>query len=371
MRPFSLLIKPAGADCNLRCEYCFYLGRKDLYPGERRPRMSEAVLERLLRSYLALDQPVHAFCWQGGEPTLMGLDFFRRVTGMQSEFGRPGTTIYNSLQTNGLLLDDAFAAHLAEYRFLVGLSLDGPAEIHDAYRRAAGGRGSHAAAMRAARTLEARGVAFNAMTVVSKANATRAKDTYKYLRDNGFPDHQYIPCVEFGPDGEPAPFSLTGANWGRFLLGIFEAWYPADVGTVSIRHFEAFVARLAGLEDRMCTLGADCRGYFMVEHNGDVFPCDFHAWPEWKLGNVTADAWEDLLSSERYAAFGARKSELDPSCLDCRHFDLCAGDCPRNRRRNGRGFARSWLCEGWKIFFDETRPVFEKLAAGLNDRPGA
>jgi len=233
MRPFSLLIKPASADCNLRCEYCFYLEKCGLYPQSKRHRMTHRVLDELVKGYLATEQPVYNFGWQGGEPTLMGLDFFRRVTDLQMRYGRAGASVANGLQTNATLIDDPLAAHFARYKFLLGCSLDGPEAIHDMYRRAASGRPSHADVMRGIRTLQHHGVSFNILILVSKANVARAREVYEYLLENSFYYHQYIPCVEM-EGGHPLPFTITGDEWGEFLCTIFDLWRPSDTDRVSI-----------------------------------------------------------------------------------------------------------------------------------------
>ncbi|MHC4606705.1 MAG: anaerobic sulfatase maturase [Planctomycetota bacterium] len=349
--PFSLLVKPASADCNLRCDYCFYLEKADLYPGTKVHRMSDDVLERMIRTYMATDQPVYTFGWQGGEPTLMGADFFRKVTELQKKWGRPGAVVANGLQTNGVLVDDDLAAHLAEYRFLAGVSLDGPPEMHDRYRRDAAGGGSHDAALRAIEILDRRHVQFNILVLVSRANVGHAREVYRYLRDRGFHHHQYIPCVA------PAEFAVTGEEWGEFLCAVFEEWRGGDVGRVSVRDFDAVIARLAGRPECVCTFGRDCRQYFLVEHNGDVYPCDFFVEPQWKLGNVADASWEAMLESPLYRRFGERKAQWDARCGACAFLDLCAADCPRNRTPDV-----SRLCAGWMRFFGETREHFARLA---------
>ena len=197
MRPFSLLIKPASADCNLRCPYCFYAGKQVLYPSTSPRLMSREGLDRLVSSYMATEQPQYVFGWQGGEPTLLGVGFFREVTALQQRYGRPGAVVSNGLQTNATLIDDALAAHLREYNFLVGVSLDGPAEVHDFYRRDAAGGGSHAAVRAGVARLRQHQVEYNALTLVTPANVGRAAEIFNYLADEGFFYQQYIPCVEF------------------------------------------------------------------------------------------------------------------------------------------------------------------------------
>jgi len=362
-KPFSLLVKPASADCNLNCQYCFYLDKAALYPETPRHRMSEPVLEAMVRSYLATTQPVYSFGWQGGEPTLLGLDFFRRVTDLQQRYGRPGAAVANGVQTNATLLDDPLAEHF------VGCSLDGPAPLHDRYRCARGGEPTHARVLAGIRTLQRHGVDFNILTLVSQANVAAAREVYRYLVELGFLYQQYIPCVEFDAAGALQPYAIDGPAWGRFLCELFEEWRARDTYRVSIRHFDALLARLVDGETTVCTLARDCRHYFVVEYNGDIYPCDFFVLPEWRLGNVLESSWEALAQSELYRRFGARKSCWNARCAACRHLDLCAGDCLKHRLAPGcPPETLSPLCEGWSMFLDRTRSDFEALAREVRAR---
>jgi len=365
MKPFSLLVKPASADCNLRCEYCFYLGHRSFYPGESVHRMQEDVLDVMVRSYMSTPQPQYVFIWQGGEPTLMGVDFFRRAIELQKEHGRArNAVIANALQTNATMINEDMAKLFAEYRFLVGVSMDGPPEIHDTYRRAAGGGETHSAVLRGIELLEKHGVEFNILSLVSQSNVRRAAEVYRYLVDRRVNYHQYIPCVESGPDGRPAEFSVTGPEWGDFLCELFREWRQEGPGRVSVRLFDDILNRLVGSDNTVCHFGVDCRRYFVVEYCGDVYPCDFFVEKELLLGNVMTDAWDDMQRSEVYRDFGALKKQWAPECGDCRWQWLCAGDCIKNRQpgRNGEPRTLSRLCEGWKKFFDHSMPAFRELA---------
>jgi uncharacterized protein len=362
-KPFSLLVKPAGADCNLRCAYCFYLGKAALYPDSGRHRMSGVVLERLIASYMATPQPQYAFGWQGGEPTLMGLDFFRTVTDLQKKHGRPGAVVANGLQTNANLLDDAFAAHLAEYRFLLGVSLDGPAPLHDPHRVAADGRPTHARVLAGIDCLRRHRVEFNILTLVNSLNSRQPEQVYQSLVADGHLFHQYIPCVEFEPGGAPLPFSVEPEVWGEFLCRIFDLWSPADTRKVSIRLFDSILFRLVEGQANVCHMGRDCRQYFLVEHNGDVYPCGFFAEPGLKLGNIMENSWEDLLESPVYQEFGLCKSAWNAACDACPWVELCAGDCLKHRYAGSRDPRRlSHLCAGWKMFYTHTAGRFQQLA---------
>ncbi len=363
---FSLLVKPASADCNLRCTYCFYLPKRSLYAQTPRPRMSDEVLEHMIRSYMATTQPTYSFGWQGGEPTLMGAAFFRRVTELQQEHGRPGTVVANGLQTNATLIDDQFAEHLARYRFLVGVSIDGPAHLHDLHRLTIDGRGSHARVLQGLETLRRAKVEFNVLVLVNRQNAAKPGDIYRYLLDLGVTFHQYIPCVEHDGTGALRPYSIDGAAWGDFLCGIFDEWVKGDVRRVSVRHFDSVLTMLVAGTPNVCHMGADCRQYFVVEHNGDVYPCDFFVEPRLKLGNIMSDSWESLAASPAYRQFGLQKREWNPECDSCPYLRLCAGDCLKHRLYgNGDPSNMSLLCEGWKRFYGKTLPVFEALASEI------
>jgi uncharacterized protein len=366
-RDFSLLIKPTGADCNLACDYCFYLPKSALYPGRR--RMDDRVLETLVRSYMATEQEVYSFGWQGGEPTLMGAAFFRKVVELQSRYGRPGAVVANGLQTNATHLEEPLAALLAEYRFLVGVSLDGPPEVHDRFRRACGGQPTHAAVLQGIERLRRSGAACNALTAVSAANVERPEELYRYLRELGIVHLQYVPIVELDAQGHPLPFSIGGRQWGEFLCGLYDAWLP-DAGRVSVRLFDALLARLVDGPALLCTMGTDCRQYFLVEHNGDVYPCDFFVQPELRLGNIREQDWGELLESERYRAFGRRKSRWPQACADCEWLEFCAGDCLKHRLSpagapDAGQPALSLLCEGWQAFFAHALPGLRRLARRL------
>lgn len=365
MRPFSLLVKPASADCNLRCDYCFYLKKHALYPDQKIHRMSDQVLEQMIRTFMATPQPMHSFGWQGGEPTLMGVDFFRKVTNLQQKLGPPGGQVANGLQTNTTLINDDFASHLGKYKFLVGVSIDGPADIHDRHRVTADGRGSHEMVMRGVEHLRRHQVDYNILTLVNEANVHKPREIYHYLRDElGVLFHQYIECVETDADGNLAPFAINGREWGEFLCGIFDEWKKHDTRRVSVRLFDSIVGKMVDGTANRCSMARDCRQYLVVEHNGDIYPCDFFVDPEWKLGNIMANTWEEMLESPKYQAFGQRKANWNRECARCEFLEYCAGCCPKNRPNKGRDPTQlSHLCEGWKIFYRHALPTLRQLAA--------
>jgi len=370
---FSLLIKPASADCNLRCEYCFYLDRAGLYPDTATHRMSEAVLERVVRTYLATSQPVYSFVWQGGEPLLMGAPFYERVADLQMAYARRGADVSNAVQTNAMLLDDRLARHLRACRFLTGVSLDGPEAVHDAARQDAAGRGSHKQVLAGIACLKRNNAEYNVLTLVSKHNVARPVETYEYLtREVGASFLQFIECVELDGQGRAAPYCVSPQEWGSFLCAVFDRWYREDTRTVSVRLFDTLLAKLVTGRDICCTAGLDCRQYFVVEYNGDVYPCDFHVLPELRLGNVMTHTWEEMADSDTFKRFGARKRETHAACPGCPYFRFCAGDCPKNRVGHRAGAAKtlSHLCQGWKMFYAHTLPRFELLAKTIRDEQG-
>ncbi len=325
--------------------------------------MATDVLETMIRRYLATPQPEWAFAWQGGEPTLMGAGFFEKILKLQTRYAPRGARISNALQTNGTLLDDHFARVLRDGSFLVGISIDGPAELHDVHRRTVSGRGTHRDVMRGLEALRRNGVEYNVLTLVSRANVDHPREVYRYLRELGVTFHQYIPCVEFEPDGSLRPYSITGEEWGDFLNGIFDEWHRDDTRTVSVRNFDAVLSLIVRDVSVMCTTGTHCRQYFVVEYNGDVYPCDFFVQPEKRLGNVVTDHFERMWRSPVYRAFGRDKKGWNEECARCEYLRYCAGDCPKMRYVQGEDPSQlSVLCEGWKSFYSHTLPAFRDLA---------
>jgi len=368
MKNFSLLIKPASADCNLNCTYCFYLEKCELYRESAKHRMSDGVLERVIESYLKTDQSVYSFGWQGGEPTLMGLPFFEKVVALQMKHGKKGASVANGLQTNATLINPEFANHLAQYNFLLGCSLDGPAKLHDTYRTNLIGNPTHSNVIQGIEYLKSAGVSYNILVLVSRANVKHAEALYQYLVSEGHYYHQYIPCVEFDKAGNPLPFSITGEEWGQFLCEIFDVWYQKDTRLVSIRHFDALLSKILDGVDNICTLGRNCCQYFVVEYNGDIYPCDFFVDPQLKLGNIMTTNWLELINSNVYREFGSRKRVWNQSCDQCDSLDLCSGDCLKHRMYAGNTAENlSYLCAGWKQFINHSRSRLNLLAKTIED----
>lgn len=328
--------------------------------------MSGEVLERLVRSYLATDQPSPVFNWQGGEPTLMGLDFFREVVDLQRRYAPAGSRVVNTLQTNGTLIDRDWSDFIAKENFLVGVSLDGPEEIHNTYRVDAAGRGSWDRVMAGIEHLLSSGAEFNILSMVTSHSALRAPEIFAFFEAHNFYYQQYIPCVEFDAEGQPLEYTLSPKDWGGFLADLFELWYPKRVRQVSIRNFDNIVNFLAVGQYSTCTMRGKCDQYFVVEHNGNVYPCDFFVEEEWKLGNIMEKEWPQFINSPLYHRFGALKSKWNPACDDCPYLQLCSGDCPKMRYESDRDpTALSYLCAGNRAFFDRTIHRFFDLARSL------
>ena len=363
--PFHVLAKPRGPLCNLACDYCFYLEKRELFPKTSRLRMGDEVLEAFTGSYIESQPPGTAevqFAWQGGEPTLMGLDFFRRAVELQRRHGRPGLRVTNALQTNGVLLDDDWARFLADHDFLVGISLDGPQELHDRWRRGAAGRGSFRSVMRGLQALERRDVAFNTLSVIHADNGAQPQRLYAFFKEIGSSFLQFIPLVE--REGSAlSSRSIAGRTYGRFLSAIFDCWLEqGDVGRVQVRDFESALARLAGGSGTVCVHADTCGRSLCVEHDGSVFPCDHYVEPGRRLGNVLRDPLGAMVEGARQEAFGAAKRERLPSaCRTCRHLVLCGGGCPKDR---APASGRNSLCAGYTLFFDHALPTLQRMARG-------
>ena len=369
-KPFSLLIKPASADCNLNCSYCFYKSKSDLYPDSPVHRMSYATLEHVIGSYMSTIQPQYGFSWQGGEPLLMGLDFFEKVTELQMRLGRPGASVANAVQTNGMLVNDPLARHFKKFNFLLGVSLDGPAEMHDRYRLTPNGNSTHAKVLEGLHTLQRHGVKTNVLTLVNSFNARRPQELYQYLVGNRIQHHQYIPCVEYDKNGCLEPYGLPAGLWGDFLCGIFDLWYPGDVGRISVRYFDSLLYFLVTGMYNSCHMDRTCGSYLVVEYNGDVYPCDFFVAPQHKIGNAVSDNWTDLTSHTGFLEFCSSKARCDPQCRGCAFLDVCSADCLKFRPSGVTGTSRSLLCEGYKQFFEHALNKLKVLAASLRGGEG-
>ena len=371
MKPFQLLIKPVSGDCNLACTYCFYTRVPDtLYPQKTPHRMDEATLQGMIRQFMGYGFSPAVMCWQGGEPTLAGLDFFRKVVELQQKYGKSGQVVGNAFQTNGMLIDDDWSRFLAEFHFLVGLSIDGPGYIHDTYRVHASGTGSWRQAMRTARRFARDSVAFNALIVVSRANQDRGREVFQWFAAQGFRHVQFIPCVESDPaTGKVADFSVTPDGFGKFLCDVFDEWIRVGPGTISVRDFDSLLAYHVNGRHELCSFGRTCGSYLLVEHNGDVYPCDFFAAEEWRLGNVTDMPLADFFDTEKMRRFARAKHIGLANCEDCRWWKQCYGGWQKDRLRNSPAEPHpSYLCKAYKMFFEHSQEGFAALADAVRKR---
>ncbi|MHB0877165.1 MAG: anaerobic sulfatase maturase [Anaerolineae bacterium] len=379
---FHALAKPAGAACNLACKYCFYLSKADLYPGSGL-RMSAEVQEQYIRQTLAAHTvPEVTIAWQGGEPTLIGLDFFRRSIEIEERYRKPGTVVRNTIQTNGLLLDDEWCEFLHRHDFLVGISIDGPRELHDAYRVDAAGRPTFDRVMRAVALLHRHGVEVNSLTTVHAANAEHGLEVYRFLRDEaGMRYVQFIPIVEWRDDGEPSTppgvsaRSVGREQYGRFLTAIFDEWVRRDVAQVYAQTFDATLSSWLGLPASLCVFAETCGAAPVVEHNGDVYSCDHFVAARYRLGNIMERPLGDMVCSAAQAAFGQGKRDtLPPVCLRCGVRFACNGGCPKDRYRGASPDqpALNYLCAGYRAFFEHVREPMRTMAQLLRQgRPAA
>ena len=362
MREFSLLIKPVSFDCNMACDYCFYQRAEELY-GAGAHCMSDEVLEAMVGQLLGLGFTESSFCWQGGEPMTAGLPFFRKVMAAQMRLGGSGQVVANAVQTNGTLIDRAWASLFSRYRTFVGVSLDGPREVHDVHRLTRDGRSTFDRTMAGVAELRARDVEFNILCVVSDANITRGAEVFRYFVDQGFRHLQFIPAVEGDGAGGPQPFTVDGEAYGAFLCEVFDAWAACEEPRPCVRLFDAVVEAMIYDRPRFCILAGRCDSYLLVEHTGDVYPCDFFAYDEWRLGNLLETPLGELYMNDRHRAFAAQKSAADGACGDCTWWSICHGGCVKDRIAfGGPATDRTPLCAGLKRFFDHAAPELRRVA---------
>ncbi len=391
LRPaINILAKPIGPVCNLACQYCYYLDKKRHFPERHKFRMTDEVLETYIRRYIeAEDGPQVSFYWQGGEPTLLGLEFFERVIALQQRYRRAGQRIANAIQSNGTLLTDAWCRFFAKHQFLVGLSLDGPPGLHDTYRRNRRDRPTHGHVVRALDRLQRHEVAVNTLTVVSNANAHRPLAVYRHLKALGVGHMQFIPLVErvdgagqlMGPPapdadiGTVAEFCPRAEDYGRFINAIFDEWVGQDVGRIFVQMFDLILARTLGQPPGLCVFAETCGGNLAMEHDGDLYACDHYVYPEFRFGNVADGPLHQSDVVARLQEFGLMKKHALPrQCQDCRELSFCFGGCPKHRfLHTGEGeWGLNYLCAGYRRIFAHTRPAMRRMAAHLRQgRPAA
>ena len=363
MQPFSLLIKPAGPDCNLACKYCFY-SCKAAFFGDVSHRMSDETLAKLIRDYLGMGFAVNSFAWQGGEPTLMGLDFYKKAVELEKKYGRTGQVINNSLQTNAIVLDEEWCQFLHEQKFLVGISLDGPQKFNDHYRFDHAGGGTYKKVMTAVDLCRDYKVEFNILALLTDVNVDSPDELFDFCVQHDFKYLQFIPCIETDPEtNKPTDYSITPRQYGDFLCRIFDRWYEYGPAKLSIRLFDSILNLLLTGVHSMCTFNKRCNDYVVVEFNGDVFCCDFFVDEQWKLGNIMETQLDVLFAGKRKSNFAWAKWSVGNKCLVCRHKAICRGGCLKERLVLGAFNRESCFCESYKQFFDYAMPKFMQIAA--------
>lgn len=383
---FNIMLKPAGSLCNLDCHYCYYLDKADLYGG-REPRMTEAMLETVVREYIAAnDVPEVLFNWHGGEPLVLGLDFYRKALEFQRKYA-DGKAVRNTLQTNGTLLTREWADFFRDNGFLLGISLDGPQDIHDKFRKDKGGVPTFDRVMRGLRLLRDRGVEFNTMSTVNKASEGRGLEVYQFLKAVGSRYMQFMPVVEhvkYPADAsgkirrnarpyivDPATEGAQLAGWsvsalafGKFMCDIFDEWVRNDVGTYYVNLFDATLANWCGLRPGTCAYDRTCGGNSVIEHNGDLYPCDHFVYPQYLLGNIRDRSIREMMESPQQARFGIdKRNALPTKCFRCKYLTICNGECPKHRfnRTEAGETGLNALCAGYYKFYDHAAPYMDKM----------
>jgi len=395
----NIMTKPIGSACNIDCTYCYYLSKEELLGHERgcQTQMSEEMLDTYIRTYIEQhNYPEIVFHWQGGEPTLLGVKFFRDVVRLQKKYCPKGVTIENNLQTNGTLLNDEWGKFLSKNTFLVGLSIDGPEMLHNAYRTNRSGRGTFKQTMKGVEILHKYNVNFATLTCVNNLTGSNPLEVYRFLRDQvRSPQMQFIPIVEPKlfrdtaphkwsedeiifqgmPETEPnhpnsivESWCVSAHQWGAFLCTVFDEWLENDIGQIHVPYFEACVETWMGRVNPLCTLAPMCGKGLAIEHNGDVFACDHYVYPEYKLGNINDTSLEDMQFSQGQEEFGrAKEATLPKQCRECRYQFACFGECPKNRfiKTLDGETGLNYLCAGWKQFFSHIDPYISMVVATM------
>ncbi len=363
MENLSFLIKPVSYRCNLKCHYCFYERVGDLYDDGA--AMATETLDAIMRSAFGSGARHCNFIWQGGEPTLMGLDFYREAARLQKSLARPDQVAENAFQTNGILLNDEWGRFFAEESaWLVGVSLDGPEEIHDRYRCFHNQAGSFQKVMGTIARLRSHGVPFNILTLLTNINIRHADKVWNFFMKNRFTHLQFINCFELDSDtGSLAEFSVNGKDVGKFYCAVFDRWMKEGIPKVSIRLFEDMLIYRFHRRHVSCCFMEKCDSYLVVEHNGDCYPCDFFVYPEWKLGNIVADGLDSVLANPLRKDFAHMKSDLPEKCNNCNLLGFCRGDCTKFRQGPGRGYDQaSAYCEALQTLSAHMEPRLPEIA---------
>ena len=388
--PLYIMTKPAGSLCNLACKYCYYTEKAKLYPDQPRAVMSDALLEKFVKEYIEMQTSPHVlFTWHGGEPLMRPLAFYRKALALQKKYAG-GRIINNAIQTNGTLITEEWAIFLKENNFLVGISIDGPQEFHDAYRRSSTGRPSWLQVMQGIRLLNRHGVEWNAMAVVNRMIGDHPLKFYHFFKEIGCRYIQFTPVVERlyrHPDGrllaspiegsviEPTDFSVTPEQWGEFLCTLFDEWVRKDVGEYFIQIFDSTLAGWMGVPPSVCSLAETCGHAAAMEFNGDLYSCDHYVFPEFKLGNIRNKSLVSMMYSPEQLRFGTAKRDLlTRQCKECKFLFVCHGECPRNRFVNSEDgeAGHNYLCQGYYRFFNYAVPYMDFMKKCLlENRPAS
>lgn len=383
---FNVMIKPAGSLCNLDCHYCYYLDKAEIYGG-REPRMSEEMLETCIREYiLANDVPEVTFNWHGGEPLVMGLDFYRKALELQGKYAG-GKVVHNTIQTNGTLVSPEWASFFAANDFLVGISIDGPEYVHNRYRRDKGGAPTFDKVMRGIELFHRYGVKFNTMTTVNKASEGHGAEVYTFLKSVGSGYMQFMPVVEHvkfptnaagkpiksarpfivdpsEPGASISPWSVSSIAFGRFMCDIFDIWVCNDVGRYFVNLFDAALACRVGAQPGTCVYAETCGGNSIIEHNGDVYVCDHFVYPGYRLGNIAETGLREMMESPMQTRFGiSKRNALPYKCRKCRFLYACNGECPKHRFNTTEAgeTGLNALCDGYQMLYSHIEPYVDRM----------
>ena len=391
--PFNIMAKPIGPRCNIDCTYCYYLEKEKQFPTEKKFRMADEVLEsfvrQLIEAALEAGMPEAAFAWQGGEPTMLGVDYFRKIIKLQKKYAPAGLKVTNALQTNGILLDEEWGAFLHDNEFLVGISIDGPKKVHDQYRIDRAGRPTFDAVMRGLEVLQRYGVKHNALNTVHRASAGKGKVVYRFLKRLGIEFVQFIPIAERnGASGLAGPpqvnihpatsitdWSVSPHAYGKFLCEVFDIWFKGDIGKIFIQHFDVMLAKWLSLPGGLCLFAEACGDGLAMEHDGSLYSCDHYVYPQYRLGRITEIPLREMLWSERQRRFGLEKADpLTAQCRACSYRFACNGGCPKHRfaRAHDGESGQNYFCQSYTMFLrdagDRLNDMARLIAAG---RPAA
>lgn len=365
---YNLLVFPNGPICNLKCDYCYYLEKKELYPGCENFQMSEELLEEYISQYVGSQAgPNINFSWQGGEPTLRGLEFFRKAVELQDKYVPPNWKRNNILQTNGTLLTDEWCKFFKENNFLIGISIDGPECLHDIYRKDRKGNPTHKEVEKGLKLLQKYQVEYNVLCTVNNQNVKFPLKIYHYFKANGIKHIQFIPIVKQQKD-TAGPESATSKQYANFLITVFNEWITHDIGNIFIQIFEECVTAWAGMKPGLCVFSDNCGLAPVMEYNGDVYSCDHFVFPEYLLGNIMDTPLSELVFSEKQRGFGYKKSELPGVCEKCEYGFICNGGCLRSRINFEGGERKEYFCDSYKQFFGYVNPFMKIIVNDLKTK---